>query len=62
MNFRTSARLRVGIVLRQVAETEQVTDSAGLTIDERIQLAVLLTKARASDSVDVLPESSGARG
>ena len=53
-----SARVNVLIAERQAAEAGQVTDLARLTVEERIQLEALLSKARGPQAVEVLVGSS----
>ena len=54
-----STRVNVLIAQRQAAEAGQVTeDLAKLTVEERIQLEALLTKARGPKAVEVLVGSS----
>jgi len=44
-----SMRVNMLIAQRQAAEAAQVTDLARLTVEERVQLEALLTKARGGD-------------
>jgi hypothetical protein len=49
-----STRVNVLVAQRQAAEAGQAADLARLTVEERIQLEALLTKARGLDAVEML--------